>query len=156
MTDPPRIREAEWASEQAALIDLRRRVFVDEQGVPLEVEIDGLDPDCVHVVADRGNGEIVGTGRLLPEGRIGRMAVDRAWRGRGIGRALLDALVDCAERRGFATVELHAQCHALGFYEGAGFRAQGPVFDDAGIPHRRMARALRRSGAGRDEDDHDG
>jgi len=119
------------------------RVFVHEQGVPAEVEIDGLDPVCTHVAAETANGAVVGTGRLLPEGRIGRMAVDAAWRGRGIGRALLDALVACARERGFATVELHAQTRAAGFYAAAGFRPEGPVFDDAGIPHRRMRRVLR-------------
>ena len=143
MTEPFRVRTADWPREQSAPLALRTLVFVDEQGVPPEVEIDGLDPDCRHVVAETGSGRVIGTGRLLPEGRIGRMAVARDWRGRGVGRALLDALVACARERGFATVELHAQCHAIGFYEAAGFRAEGPEFDDAGIAHRRMRRSLR-------------
>lgn len=143
------MRPADWAREQAALIALRTRVFVDEQGVPPAIEIDGLDPDCVHVVAETPAGAVIGTGRLLPEGRIGRLAVERAWRRRGVGRALLDALVACARERGFATVELHAQTRAIGFYAAAGFAARGPEFDDAGIPHRRMTRIL----AGRGETD---
>lgn len=156
MTEAPGIRQADWAAERAALIDLRTRVFVREQHVPPEEEIDGLDPDCIHVVAEIADGRIVGTGRLLPSGRIGRMAVDRDWRRQGVGRALLDALVACAAERGFATVELHAQCHAIGFYEAAGFLAHGPVFDDAGIPHRRMTRALERPGTGNARGEQDG
>lgn len=142
MTESFRIRPADWARDQPAIVDLRTRVFVDEQGVPPEEEIDGRDPECLHVIAETGDGGVIGTGRLLPEGRIGRLAVDVAWRGRGIGRALLDALVACARERGFATVELHAQSRAIGFYEAAGFLAEGPEFEDAGIPHRHMWRAL--------------
>lgn len=124
------------------MTSLRTRVFVDEQGVTPEEEIDGRDPECLHVVAATGDGHVIGTGRLLPEGRIGRMAVDRDWRGRGIGRALLDALVALARQRGYSSVELHAQTHAMGFYEAAGFRAEGPEFEDARIPHRVMRRRL--------------
>lgn len=156
MTDTPRVRRADWATEQDCLVALRKRVFVEEQRVPLDEELDGRDPDCVHVAAETGDGAIVGTGRLMPEGRIGRMAVDPAWRGRGVGRALLDALVACARERGFATVELHAQTRAEGFYGAAGFRAEGPVFEDAGIPHRRMWRDLRESTDPRVEGKHDG
>lgn len=147
------VRLADWSGEQSALIALRTRVFIEEQKVPPEVEIDGRDPDCIHVVAQLPDGRVVGTGRLLPEGRIGRMAVDRDCRGQGIGRAVLDALITCARRQGFATVELHAQCRALGFYEAAGFRAEGPEFQDAGIPHRRMWRALDEPSAGVEEGD---
>lgn len=142
MTESFRIRPADWSREQPAILDLRTRVFVEEQGVPPEEEVDGRDPECLHVVAETGDGRVIGTGRLLPEGRIGRLAVDTAWRGRGIGRALLDRLVACARERGFATVELHAQSRAIGFYEAAGFLVEGPEFHDAGIPHRHMWRAL--------------
>lgn len=142
MTESFRIRPADWPREQSTILDLRTRVFVHEQGVPPEEEIDGRDPECLHVIAETEDGTVIGTGRLLPEGRIGRLAVDAAWRGRGIGRALLDALVACARERGFATVELHAQSRAVGFYEASGFRAEGPEFEDAGILHRRMWRVL--------------
>lgn len=142
MTDRVRVRPADWSRERAPLIELRTRVFVDEQGVAPEIEIDGLDPECLHVIAETSAGTVIGSGRLLPQGRIGRLAVDRAWRGHGVGRVLLEALVACARERGFATVELHAQTGAIGFYEAAGFVAEGPAFDDAGIPHRRMTRRL--------------
>lgn len=124
------------------MVELRTRVFVDEQGVPPEEEIDGLDSFCLHVVAETAGGRVVGTGRLMPEGRIGRMAVDAEWRGRGIGRALLDALVERARERGFTSVMLHSQIQAMDFYEAAGFQAEGPEFVDAGIAHRRMTRTL--------------
>lgn len=149
------MRTADWAGDHEALVALRTRVFVDEQRVPLEIELDGLDADCVHVAAECGDGSVVGTGRLLPGGRIGRMAVDPDWRGRGIGRALLDALVERAREQGLAGVELHAQTRAEGFYEAAGFRALGPVFEEAGIPHRRMWLDLRAAPPGATpEDEH--
>lgn len=84
----------------------------------------------------------IGTGRLLTDGHIGRMAVLPAWRGQGVGRALLNALLDCARAQGMCEVVLSAQTQALGFYERAGFRAEGPTYLDAGILHQRMSRQL--------------
>lgn len=149
MADGPawRVRVADWAGESARLGVLREAVFVQEQRVPPEEEYDGRDAECVHVVAEDAAGSVIGTGRLLPEGHIGRMAVAPAWRGSGVGRALLEALLACARERGFATVELSAQTHAIAFYERCGFRAEGPEFMDAGIPHRRMRRPLDREGS---------
>lgn len=137
-----RVRVADWHADGDGIAALRTAVFIHEQGVSPELEHDGLDPDCVHVVAEDGAGRVIGTGRLLADGRVGRMAVSAGWRGRGIGRALLDALLACARARGLATVELHAQTPAIGFYERAGFIAEGPEFDEAGMPHRRMRCAL--------------
>lgn len=150
------MRRADWDREHDRLVALRTCVFVKEQRVPLDEELDGHDPDCVHVAAETDDGSIVGTGRLMPGGRIGRMAVDPDWRGRGVGRALLDALIACAREQGFATVELHAQIRAEGFYAASGFLADGPVFEDAGIPHRRMWRDLRESTEPHAEGKHDG
>jgi predicted GNAT family N-acyltransferase len=90
----------------------------------------------------------IGTGRLLPDGHIGRMAVLKAWRGQGAGRALLRALVEEARRRGDREVVLSAQIHALGFYRAAGFAPEGPVYEEAGIPHQSMRLELN-SGSGR-------
>jgi len=132
------VRLADWPRERDAIMALRTAVFVNEQHVPIDEEYDGRDDDSLHVVAETGAGEVIGTGRLLPEGRIGRMAVARSWRARGVGRQLLEALVAQARGRRFDRVELHAQVPAIGFYERSGFRAEGPVFDDAGIPHRTM------------------
>jgi predicted GNAT family N-acyltransferase len=156
VTDAFRVRRAHWDAEHDRLVALRTRVFVEEQRVPLNEELDGRDPDCIHVAAETGDGAIIGTGRLMPEGRIGRMAVDPDWRGRGVGRVLLEALIACAREQGFATVELHAQTRAEGFYATAGFRSEGPVFDDAGIPHRRMWRDLHESTDPRVEGEDDG
>lgn len=136
------LRRADWQRDGAHISALRTAVFVHEQNVPPEEEYDGRDVEAVHVIAQRPDGTVIGTGRLLPEGRIGRMAVRRDWRGHGVGRAVLDVLVACAGERGFASVELHAQTAALDFYARAGFAATGPEFMDAGIPHRRMQRAL--------------
>lgn len=122
---------------------IRESVFVHEQGVPIEIEMDEFDPVCEHAIAVIGTGEAIGTGRLLPDGHIGRMAVLNAWRGQGVGAALLDALVRRAIDRGFANVLLSAQSHAKAFYEKAGFVVEGEAFMEAGIPHVAMRRALR-------------
>ncbi|MDZ7748592.1 MAG: adenylosuccinate lyase [Halofilum sp. (in: g-proteobacteria)] len=136
------VRAAEMGREGERLSALRACVFIDEQGVPPAEEYDGRDPGCAHVVAETPDGRVIGTGRLLPGGHIGRMAVAAEWRGRGVGRALLDALLDRARARGLAGVVLHAQTSAIGFYERSGFRAEGPEFEDAGIMHRVMRREL--------------
>ena len=138
MTEGVDVRIADWETESAALKAIRKRVFVEEQKVPREVEWDGRDDDAVHLVAEDHRGDAVGTARLLPTGQIGRMAVLPERRGFGIGRRLLDAAVDAARDRGETEVFLNAQARALAFYEAAGFRTVGPEFEEAGIPHRRM------------------
>jgi predicted GNAT family N-acyltransferase len=124
-----------------ALAAIRRAVFVREQGVSEAEEWDGLDPQCVHALARDSNGTPVGCGRLLPDGRIGRMAVLRGWRGCGMGAALLRSLLEVARARGGPRPFLHAQEHAIGFYRRLGFVARGPRFLDAGIAHREMVLA---------------
>jgi predicted GNAT family N-acyltransferase len=133
-----RIRVANWPEDREALRLVRESVFVKEQEVPPELEWDGLDESCLHLLAEDALGRPVGTGRLLPDGHIGRMAVLKPWRGRGVGTALLRALMEEGRKRGFEQLVLNAQVSAIPFYERAGFRAEGAVFDDAGIPHRRM------------------
>ena len=132
----------DWAEVQGEAAAIRRAVFVDEQRVPLELELDEWDARSRHALARDARGRAVGTGRLLPDGHIGRMAVLAAARASGVGSALLSALIDEARRSGHATVELSAQTHACAFYERHGFAAYGPVYDDAGIPHVAMRRAL--------------
>lgn len=125
----------------SALPDLRRvreTVFVHEQAVPLALEWDELDPHCHHVLARDDAGRPVGTGRLTPEHKIGRMAVLAEWRGRGVGDALLRALLDQARALGWRKVSLNAQASAIGFYVRHGFLACGEPFVEAGIDHQAM------------------
>ena len=135
------VRRADWAGELATLRAIRDEVFVREQAVPVELEWDEFDPVSQHVLAFAG-AQAIGTGRLLPDGHIGRMAVLRDWRGKGVGSALLIALMDVARTRGMASIELNAQVHAVAFYERHGFHGEGGEFLEAGIPHRRMRRDL--------------
>ena len=142
MTTPVEIRIVDFNAAQEGIRAVRERVFVAEQGVPLELEWDGLDEQALHVIACTTGGEVVGTGRILDDGHIGRMAVLKDWRGKGIGRRLLLQLLQIAQQHQQPTVFLSAQLEALGFYEKLGFTANGEVFMDAGIPHRRMQRML--------------
>jgi len=127
-----------WEQARAGASAVREQVFVHEQHVPLELEWDGLDPQCLHVIAGDGSGAVIGTARMLADGHIGRMAVLPAWRGRGVGSALLRALLEEARRRGIEHPFLHAQTAAIGFYLRHGFAIAGHEFMDAGIPHVTM------------------
>ena len=133
-----RVYEVAWATHGPTLKAIRRTVFVEEQGVPEAEEWDGQDDASRHFVAEDASGTPVGTARLMPSGQIGRMAVLKHLRGTGIGARLLDAAVDAASQGGYERIFLHAQTHAAGFYERAGFRATGQAFMEAGIEHRRM------------------
>ena len=133
------------ADYAAALPDLRvvrETVFVQEQQVPIEEEWDALDPQCVHVLARALDGTPIGTGRLTPEHKIGRMAVLGAWRGKGVGDAMLVALIDEARKQDWREVSLHAQVSAVDFYLRHGFQPYGERFWEAGIEHQSMRRAL--------------
>ena len=147
-----RVRRADWLRDQARLRQIRESVFVHEQAVPLELEWDGIDADCIHVLAEDEQGYAFGTGRLLPDGHIGRMAVLREWRGQGAGSALLLALIAIATERGMSEVVLNAQTQACDFYARHGFIAEGEIFLDAGIPHQRMRRSCRGPNHGVDSD----
>ena len=135
------IRPGDWHADRAILRAIREEVFVREQSVPAEMEMDEFDAQSHHVVAT-ADGVAIGTGRLLPDGHIGRMAVLGKWRNQGVGSALLVALIDEARKRGVSRVVLNAQIHALPFYLRHGFQAEGEEFLDAGIAHRRMWRDL--------------
>jgi predicted GNAT family N-acyltransferase len=120
---------------------LRDAVFVDEQKVPRDIEWDEHDAVSRHVIARDSDGGAIGTGRLLADGHIGRMAVLADWRGKGVGRALLERLLEEARLQGHAHLALHAQTQASGFYRRFGFVEEGPEFMEAGIPHRTMVRS---------------
>lgn len=136
-----RIELLGWNEARAEAARIRTIVFVDEQRVPPEIEMDEKDVVSVHALA-WADGRAVGTGRLLPDGHIGRMAVLREWRASGVGGAILERLVAEARRRGMGEVVLAAQTHALGFYARHGFAPFGDVFEEAGIPHQEMRRVL--------------
>lgn len=131
----------DWASHAESLAAVRRAVFCAEQGISEALEWDGADPGAVHVLALTKR-EPVGTGRLLPTGKIGRLAVLASFRRHGVGSLVLRRLVELARARGLGGVYLHAQADALGFYAAHGFVAEGPEFDEAGIRHRRMRLAF--------------
>jgi predicted GNAT family N-acyltransferase len=133
-----RVEPADWITDLAALRAVREPVFIVEQNVPLEDEWDALDPRSRHVIARANDDTPIGTARLTPERMIGRMAVVADWRGRGVGAALLEAILDQARAQGHAAVELHAQVHAIPFYAKFGFVAYGDEFDECAILHRRM------------------
>ena len=128
-----------WEQQRQAAAALRQQVFVVEQGVPAELELDEMDAQSLHAVAYL-DGVPVATGRLLPDGHVGRMAVRQDARGAGTGSLVLCALMDEARRRGERDVVLHAQLSARDFYARHGFEAEGDVFMDAGIEHIAMRR----------------
>ena len=137
---------ATWTFDRVPIQRVRRTVFIEEQRIDERDEWDDQDARATHVlVFDRtasANRDAVGTGRLEPTGKIGRVAVLPQYRGTGTGVALMQCLMDLAAERGFTEVYLNAQVTAAGFYERLGFRADGPEFDEVGIPHQRMRRTV--------------
>ena len=121
---------------------IRNAVFRDEQNVPEEINWDGNDEDCLHVLARGAKGEAAATGRLAPDGKIGRLAVLSAHRRKGVGAQVLRKLLEAARMRGLAHVYLHAQAQTVGFYEQEGFQLRGASFLEAGIAHRYMFRPI--------------
>ena len=149
------VRVAEDPADREACFAVRKEVFVVEQRVPEDLEYDAYDADAVHVLAVREDGVPIGAGRLLygeaaaaktggdPDvGSLGRLAVLKSARGLGAGIALVRGIEDAARARGLTAVDLHAQTHALGFYERLGYVAYGPEYLEAGIPHQAMRRSL--------------
>ena len=137
------VLEVSWQQSQLALQAIRKTVFIIEQNVPEELEWDGLDAQCLHVLAVGLQGQPVGCARLLASGHIGRMAVLKEWRGREVGTALLQALLGIARRQSHSEVFLNAQSYAVEFYEKYGFERLGDEFLDAGIPHFKMRYRLK-------------
>ena len=132
------IRLGDWATLGLDATAIRFEVFVDEQKVPAEIELDDMDAVCLHAVAYDDFGAAIGTGRLLPDGHIGRMAVRQPGRGTGVGGAILSLLMQKARERGDTAVVLNAQTVAAPFYARHGFVQQGEVFEEAGIAHVEM------------------
>ncbi len=137
-----RVETGSWGQVQPLASAIRFEVFVHEQRVPIEEELDAADAQCVHALAFNVSGEVIGTGRLLPDGHVGRMAVLKANRGQGVGAAILLRLIEQARAQGFVDVVLSAQTHAKGFYAKYGFVEEGDEYLDANIPHIQMRKAL--------------
>ncbi len=136
-----RVEQVKWQDMESHLRRIRTIVFIEEQNVPEEMEWDECDEICTHVIVEI-NGAYVATGRLLETGQIGRMAVLKSYRQMGVGSKILKKLLFVAESMGIKTVFLHSQLDAIGFYKKFSFEEEGNIFDDAGIPHRKMKKAL--------------
>jgi predicted GNAT family N-acyltransferase len=135
-----RVKKISSKDELAMAFAIRMRVFVKEQSVPVEIELDRDDKRAIHFLATAG-GKAVGTARIVlhsSDAKIGRMAVLKSYRRKGVGNKLLRRAIAAARRLGATTIYLHAQVAVIGFYQRAGFRCVGPVFDEAGISHRKM------------------
>jgi predicted GNAT family N-acyltransferase len=135
------IQQTTWQNDKELLSNIRYQVFVDEQKVPIELEIDDDDPLASHVLC-LVDGQPVGTGRILLDGHIGRLAVLKAHRKQGYGNKILDHLELIAQEHGLTQVFLNAQVSAIPFYEKRGYKIISDVFDDAGIPHQTMQKKL--------------
>ena len=134
-----------WQEAQKDAFKVRHEVFILEQGVPADLEIDEFDPVAFHALAYSDNA-CIGTARLHINddrlGQIGRMAVLSPFRNKGLGRQIMKALIETAKSKGISSLILHAQVSAIPFYEKLGFIANGPIYDEAGIPHRNMMMVL--------------
>ncbi len=137
-----------WEEAQVDAFLVRQEVFIVEQGVPAELELDEFDASAAHVLVYQ-DARCIGTGRLVnlsaKQAQIGRMAVLAKFRGKGVGMQILRKLVDLAASQGAQVIILHSQVGAIPFYENLGFQAQGDVYDEAGIPHRNMMLTLANS-----------
>ena len=130
-----------WKEAEVDAFLVRKEVFIQEQGVPAELELDEFDLSAIHALAYQW-GQCIGTGRLVDLGggqaQIGRMAVLANFRKAGAGKKILEKLMQLAEMQGAKTIILHSQVNAIPFYEKMGFKPDGPTYDEAGIPHRNM------------------
>lgn len=146
MTEPTplpfTIRLADWRLDRLAIQSIRDAVFIQEQGIAPSLEWDGRDSSATHLLAVGAEGEAIGTARLLPEGHIGRMAILPAWRRSGVGKALLEALLEIAGQKHLDSIFLQTQEHLVPYFERLGFTAQGPVFTDDSLPQQLLSRQL--------------
>ena len=137
-----RVEIMDWSDAQKAASPLRFAAFFEPDARP-GVEVDAEDPKCVHALAFDDAGKAVGTGRLMPDGQIGQLAVAKEWRRRGVGAALLEALVGEALKRGYADVTITAPLQAAEFYRSQGFAAEGKVVKEGALLQQKMRKALR-------------
>ncbi|MBM4207473.1 MAG: GNAT family N-acetyltransferase [Gammaproteobacteria bacterium] len=138
-----RVEPADYKADFDDLRAVREAVFINEQNIPEAIEFDAADPNCHHVVARDNQHRAIGTARLSPEGNIGRMAVLPYWRGKGVGKALILAVLDKAQKLGFTEVSLNAQAYLVDFYRKFGFHSEGDAFTVANIPHQLMRSTLK-------------
>ncbi len=129
------MRSASWQDDQDEIVFVRRQVFIIDQKIPESDEWDDADENSSYVLAFSEKRDVVGTGRIEPNGKIARLAVIAEYRGQGVGSAMLTRLVEEARKKGFSQVFLHAQTHALNFYKKFGFVSDEEIFSEGGIPH---------------------
>jgi predicted GNAT family N-acyltransferase len=138
MGNPFTVSLVSWRDAEPLLRAIRETVFIREQGVPEELEWDGLDEGCRHALALSLQGEAIGCGRMLANGHIGRIAVLPQWREQRLGTAIMETLLAEARAQGLKRVDVDAQTQAVPFYRRLDFVEQGEVFMDAGLPHIKM------------------
>jgi predicted GNAT family N-acyltransferase len=138
MGNPFTVSLVGWHDGEPLLRSVREAVFIREQGVPEQLEWDGLDEACRHALALSHQGDAIGCGRIQPNGHIGRIAVLPEWREQRVGTAIMEALLDYARAHDYKQVDVDAQTHAVPFYRGFDFIESGEVFMDAGLPHIKM------------------
>ena len=131
----------DYKGNEKNICKIRFEVFVDEQNVPEELEIDGLDDEAKHVLV-YSDDEPIGTGRILIDGHIGRVAVLKKYRGLGIGKSVMQELIKWAQKNNLEKLWLSSQWHAHSFYLDLGFVCEGEIYEEAGIDHIKMYRVL--------------
>ncbi len=137
-----KLTSASWKKNKEALSIVRRKVFIEEQNVPQELEWDKFDSECNHILVTTDNNKPIATGRIKPDGHIGRMAVLKEYRNSGIGTMMLKGLIKEAKSKQLKKVYLHAQISAIPFYKKQQFSICSAEFMDAGIPHKTMELTL--------------
>ena len=138
-----KLKFAFWEKDRKEIVKIRKTVFVKEQSVPEDLDFDGLDEACIHVLALDEAEKAIGTARMLQDGHIGRVAVLKNLRGAGVGKKMVLKLMEKASKLGLPEVYLHSQESAFGFYEKMGFVKKGKIFFEAGIPHCLMRKKLK-------------
>lgn len=143
MSNPFTVHLISWHDGEPLLRAIREKVFIQEQHVPVELEWDRLDDNSHHALAVSATGEAIGCGRITLDGHIGRVAVLPEWRGKHIGTAILELLLDHARSQHYSSVELNAQAQVISLYKNFGFEVEGEEFMEANIPHRKMRLQLK-------------